>query len=153
MAQITAGIKVKWGTSATAGVAPTSWTAIPGITEIPEIGGAPETFETTSLDNLEYKTYIDGLKDTGGALALVANDTPEFREAVDALITAQDGENNHIWFGIEIPSPIDEHMKFEGKAAPLGFGGASINGVLTTTLYVTPTSEPSWADGPLSETV
>lgn len=152
MAQITAGIKVKWG-SGTASTTPTSWTALPGITEIPEIGGAPETYETTSLDNLEYKTYVDGLKDTGGALAFVANDTPEFREAVEALIAAQGQTDAVIWFGIEIPAPIDQHMKFKGEAAPLGFGGAAINGVLTTTLYITPTGEPAWADGALTPNV
>lgn len=153
MAQITAGIKVKWGKSADGVAAPTGWTALPGITEIPEIGGAPETYETTSLDNLEYKTYVDGLKDTGGALAFVANDTPEFREAVDALIAAQDTEGSVIWFGIEIPEPIGQSMKFEGKAAPLGFGGASINGVLTTTLYITPTGEPKWNEGALTDAI
>lgn len=148
MAQNTAGISLSYGVEATAGTAPTTWTKIPGISEIPEIGGSPETYEDTTLDNLEFKTYTDGLKDTGGALGFSANDTPAFRTAVTNLITAQNAaaeEGKATWFKIEIPEPVDENMKFTGKATPLGFGGASINSVLTTTLYITVTGEPTWS--------
>ena len=149
MAQITAGIALKYAVEATEGTKPTTGLVkIPGITEIPEIGSQPETFETTTLDNLEFKTYIDGLKDTGGALGFTANDTPEFRTAVNTLIEAQKtatSAGKSVWFFIEVPDPIGETMSFTGKATPLGFGGASINGVLTTTLYITPTGEPGWS--------
>lgn len=148
MAQITAGIALKYAVETTAGTKPTTGlVAIPGITEIPEIGSQPETFETTTLDNLEFKTYIDGLKDTGGALGFTANDTPEFRTAVNTLITTQKtalASEKNVWFFVEVPDPIGETMSFTGKATPLGFGGAAINGVLTTTLYITPTGEPKW---------
>lgn len=145
MAQITAGIGLYYRTKAKNDVAAGDWIKISGITSIPEIGGAPETFETTSLDNTEYKTYVNGLKDTGGALQLQANDTPEFRQSVKDLITAQ--EEKVIEFAIDIPEPISEYLLFDGEAAPLGFGGAEINGVLTTSLYVTPKSEPKWVEG------
>ena len=140
MAQITAGIGVYYRKKSTE-----DWIKLSGITSIPEIGGAPETFETTSLDNTEYKTYVNGLKDTGGALQLQANDTPEFRTAVKDLITAQ--EDGGVEFAIDIPEPVGEYMTFDGEAAPLCFGGAEINGVLTTSLYVTPKSEPKWNTG------
>lgn len=148
MAQITAGIHFFYAPETTAGTQPTTgFVRIPGITELPEIGGAPETYESTSLDNLEYKTYVEGLKDTGGALGITANDTPEFRSAVDTMISAQDtaeASSKSLWFFITIPAPINKQLAFPGKATPLGFGGASINGVLTTTLYVTATGEPQW---------
>lgn len=150
MAQITAGIGLFYGVGS-ASAAPTTWTKIHGITEIPEIGGQPETYETTSLDNLEYKTYIDGLKDLGGALGFTANDTPDFRDEVAALISAQEENEDKVWFAVSVPDPVAEHLTFKGKAAKLGFGGASINGVLTTTLYITPTGEPDWADGEITE--
>ena len=157
MAQITAGIHLHYAPETTAGTQPTSgFVRIPGITELPEIGGAPETYETTSLDNLEYKTYVEGLKDTGGALGISANDTPEFRSAVDAMITAQDTAEESgktLWFFIVVPAPINKQMAFPGKATPLGFGGAAINGVLTTTLYVTPSGEPKWGTVTASESV
>lgn len=146
MAQITAGVAFSWGAGQAGGTAPTSWTHIPDITEIPAIGNSePETHETTSLDNKEYKTYISGLKDTGGAIGLTANDTPEFRAAWEAFVTASKGENG-AWASVAIPEPINRRMTFKAEASPLGFGGASINGVLTTTAYTTPLSEPEWTE-------
>nr|DAU92929.1 MAG TPA: tail tube protein [Bacteriophage sp.] len=143
MAQITAGVDFSWGTGTSSDTKPNSWTHIPDITEIPEVGGEAETYESTSLDNKEYKTYISGLKDLGGSLGLTANDTPEFRTAWKAFVTASKGENG-AWAAITIPAPINERMVFKAEATPLGFGGASINGILTTTAYVTPISEPEW---------
>lgn len=145
MAQITAGIEFSWGTSSSADTKPTTWTHIPDITEIPEIGGEAETHEATSLDNKEYKTYVSGLKDIGGSLGISANDTPEFRTAWKAFVTASKSENG-AWASITIPAPLNERLVFKAEATPLGFGGASINSILTTTAYVTPTSEPEWTE-------
>lgn len=146
MAQATAGISFGWAAGTSSDTAPSSFTHIPGITDIPEIGNdAPETLETTSLDNLEYKTYINGLKDTGGAVGLTANDTREFRSAWDAFVAACKAENG-AWAAITIPAPLNKRMVFKADAAELGFGGAAVNGVLTTTAYVTPLSEPEWSD-------
>lgn len=146
MAQSTAGISFGWAAGTGTDTAPTSFTHIPGITDIPEVGNdAPETIETTSLDNLEYKTYINGLKDTGGSIGMTANDTREFREAWDAFVEASKTENG-AWAAITIPAPLNKRMVFKADAAPLGFGGAAVNAVLTTTAYVTPMSEPQWSD-------
>jgi len=147
MAQITAGIKFDWGVG-TEAAPPTDWTHIAGITDLPAIGNdEPETYETTSLDNLEYKTYIAGLKDTGGAQGLTANDTPAFRAAWEAFEAASDPTNTDIvWARIVIPAPLNKEMHFKVQATPLGFGGAAINGVLTTTAYITMLSEPVWVD-------
>lgn len=149
MSQNTQGIKLSYGVETTAGTKPTTgFVVIPGITEIPEIASAPDTLEDTTLDNQEYKTYIDGLKDTGGTLAFTANDTPEFRTAIKTLMSAYDtakASNKAVWFRISVPAPISEDMDFTGKPQSLGFGGASINSVLTTTFNVVVTGEPSWA--------
>lgn len=138
MAQITAGIKLKYGTGA-GDTKPTTWTTIPGITEMPEMNSEPESIETTTLDNTQTKTYIPGLADVGGSLGFTANDTPEFRTAWKAAVTA-----GKCWFAIEVPDPIGEQLVFRGKASPLGFGGAGANAVLTTTGYITPETEPAW---------
>ena len=146
MAQITAGIDFGYAAGTSAGTAPTSFTHIPDITDIPEIGASePETYESTSLDNLEYKTYVAGLKDLGGALGLTVNDTPEFRTAWEAICTAAEGEYG-AWASITIPAPINERLVFKAEPTPYGFGGASINGILTNTAYITPTSEPEWVE-------
>lgn len=152
MAQTTAGVKFKWAAGTGSDTPPTTWTHIPGFTDIPEVGGEAETFETTTLDNLEYKTYITGLKDLGGALGLTTNDSPEFREAWGNFVTASKSENG-AWAAIEVPAPINQHMVFKAEGTPLGFGGAAINGVLTTTAYVTPLNEPEWQDIPTSSSL
>lgn len=48
---------------------------IPEITEVPDFDFEPDNIETTSLDNTKYKTYIEGLRDTGGILSFTANYT------------------------------------------------------------------------------
>lgn len=42
----------------------TSWTAIPDLQEIPDLGQAPETIEVTTLED-GAKRYIKGLQDYG----------------------------------------------------------------------------------------
>ena len=72
------GAKVSFAFETEKGVRPTTgYTKLPEIKEIPEMNPTPDTLETTSLDNLEYKTYVDGLKDLGGALSFTANFTQD----------------------------------------------------------------------------
>lgn len=42
-----------------------SYTKLAACSQIPQIGSAPDTIETTTLDNLKYKTYMPGLQDVG----------------------------------------------------------------------------------------
>lgn len=152
MAQSTAGIKLFYvpDNTPTGWNPPTddladvtgTWVQIDGITEMPEIGAAPDTLETTTLTNEEFKTYIPGLLDTGGVLAFKANDSATFRDAIDDLEIALAA--GKIWFGIELPAPVDQTLVFSGTIAPLGFGGAGVNAVLQTTLSVVPDCEPVW---------
>lgn len=145
MAQITAGVSLDWAAGTGTDTVPTSWTHIPDVTDIPEIGNDVETYETTSLDNLVNKTYIDALKDTGGAIGVTANDTPEFRTAWGAFAEASKTENG-AWIRIKIPEPINQQLVAKASASALGFGGAAINGVLTTTANFTITSDYEWQD-------
>ena len=70
----TAGIKLKYAVETTKGTRPTSgYTALTGAKSTPSLNPSPDTLETTTLDELEYKTYIDGLKDLGGALEFTFN--------------------------------------------------------------------------------
>ena len=151
MAQNTAGIKLYYKAETVAGTKPAgdadTWTHVPGIVEMPEIGGTPDSFETTTLDNEVYKTYTTGLLDVGGTLTFKANDTAEFRSAVTTLLGAQTTAaltGLKLWFAIDVPAPVTKYLAFQGVASPLGFGGASINGLLQTNLNVTPTGEPTW---------
>ena len=141
MAQITAGIKFKYGSMGVSGTKPSEWTAIPDVTEIPEIGGDVDTIESTTLDNMEYKTYISALKDTGGAISVSAMDTPEFRTAWAGFVTAAKGENGAAAC-IEIPAPLNKRIWFPASAVSLGFGGAQVNSALTISGYFTVLGEP-----------
>lgn len=141
MAQLAAGVAFKYGAMGAGGTKPTEWTHIPGITEIPEIGGDVETIETTSLDNLEYKTYIPALKDTGGALGLTAMDSRELRAAWKGFVEASNTENGAAAC-IEIPAPLSKRIWFPAKAINMAFGGASVNAALITTAYFTVLDDP-----------
>lgn len=83
----TAGVTLGYATEATKGTRPTTgFTVIPDIKSVPELNPSPETLESTDLMETEYKTYIEGLKDLGGALSFTANLTEELITVWDALI-------------------------------------------------------------------
>lgn len=68
------GLKIGIAIETTAGTKPTTdYYALPGITDIPDLDFEPDTIETTSYDNLEFKSYLPGLRDTGGIVSLEAN--------------------------------------------------------------------------------
>ena len=131
----TAGISVNYAAEATAGTRPTSgYTKLTGIKSIPELNPAPDTLETTTLDETEYKTYIPGLKDLGGALEFSAN-----------LTQADDVKK--VWFCIVIPG-LTKSLYFPGEPTPLGMPGAEVSAVLETTAYITATGAPIWEAKP-----
>ena len=85
----TAGIQLLYAVETTAGTRPTTgYTRIYGAKTTPSLNPSPETLETTTLDETEYKTYIDGLKDLGGALEFTFNLTQDLIDSWDALMTA-----------------------------------------------------------------
>ena len=149
----TAGIALKYAVEETKDVRPTTssaYTLIPEIKEIPEINPEPSTLETTTLAETEYKTYIDGLKDLGGALSFLANLTEDFKTAWEGLVTAYEtakAAGKNTWFIIDIPG-ISEAVYFTGNPSNLGVPGASVDSVLEVNAYITPTNAPTWAAKP-----
>lgn len=70
------GLVVAVAVETTAGTKPvTNYYRIPGVTDLPDLDFDPDTIETTSYDNEEFKSYLPGLKDTGGIISLPANYT------------------------------------------------------------------------------
>lgn len=133
MAQNSAGIKLGYYDEAAK-----QNVNIPGITSIPDIGGEPETLETTTLDNLKYTSYIAGLQDLGGSFGFEANLTPELQDACD---TARDADTDgkpkmRTWF-IYFPAPLDCHYSWNGELQTLPVTGVGVNEVVTTNLYIT----------------
>lgn len=147
----TAGIGLYYAVEATAGTKPTTgYTRITGIKSIPSFNPSPESLETTTLDETEYKTYIDGLKDLGGALEFTFNLSEELMEKWDELMTAYEGAkatSKATWFCIVVPG-LTKALYFTGNPSEMGLPEASTNSVLEITNYITPTNAPDFAAKP-----
>ena len=141
----TAGIQLLYAVETTAGTRPTTgYTRIKGVKSTPSLNAAPDTLETTTLDETEYKTYIDGLKDLGGALEFTFNLTEELITAWDTLMTAYTtakAAGKATWFTIVVPDLTDSFY-FTGNPSNMGLPETSVNSVLEITNYITPTNAP-----------
>ena len=106
----------------------------------------PETLESTTLAETEYKTYIEGLKDLGGALSFLANFTTELEEVWDGLVseykTAKAADKS-VWFEVKHPG-LEKSVFFTGQPSAMGLPAMSVNAILETNLYITPTNAPIW---------
>lgn len=147
----TAGVTLNYAVETTAGTRPTTgYTKISEVKEIPELNPEPDNLETTTLEETEWKTYIPGLKDIGGALSFTANLTEtsmdEWEDLVDAYDTAA-STNLKVWFCIIVPG-LTKSLYFTGQPSPMGLPGMSVSSVLETTLYITPTGAPTWEAKP-----
>lgn len=70
------GATIAIAVETTAGTKPTTnYYAIKQATSLPDLDFEPDTIETTSYENEEFKSYLPGLKDTGGTLSIEANYT------------------------------------------------------------------------------
>lgn len=148
----TAGVTVRYAVEATAGTRPTTgYTAIPGIKSIPDLNPEPSSLETTTLDETEWKTYIPGLKDPGGALAFGANNTEEFHDAwgafVSAATTAKES-GKATWIAIVIPG-LSKAFYFAGEPSPLGLSAIEVDSVLEIEGYISPSAiDEGWSEKP-----
>ena len=147
----TAGVTLLYAAEATAGTRPTTgYEKISEIKSIPELNPEPDNLETTTLEETEWKTYVPGLKDIGGALSFTANLTEasmtEWEGVVDAYDTAAAG-NKATWCCIVIPG-LTKALYFTGQPSPMGMPAMEVSAVLETTLYITPTGAPQWAAKP-----
>lgn len=143
----TAGVTFGYAVEETAGTRPTTgYKLIPDIKEIPEMNPEPETLETTVLSETEYKTYIEGLKDLGGALSFLANFTTDLEtkwgELVAAYKTAKTSGKS-VWFEVKHPG-LEKSVFFTGQPSAMGLPAMGVNAVLETNLYITPTNAPIW---------
>lgn len=147
----TLGVQLHYAVESSAGTRPTTgYTRIYGIKSTPSLNPAPEAIETTTLDELEYKTYVDGLKDLGGALEFTFNLTEELIGKWDALMDAYEAakaQNLNTWFAIVVPG-LSEAFYFPGNPSAMGLPETSVNTVLEITNYITPVGAPVKAAKP-----
>lgn len=142
----TAGVELWYAVEATSGTRPTTgYTRLRGIKSTPSLNPAPDSLETTTLDETEYKTYIDGLKDIGGALEFTFNLTEELITNWDALMTAYTtgkASSKATWFEIVVPG-LTKAFFFTGNPSEMGLPETEVNSVLEITNYITPTNAPA----------
>lgn len=143
----TAGVAIKCAVETEANKRPTTgYTQIHDIKEVPDFNPEPETHEATDLEETEYKFYVAGLKDVGGALGFLANFTQALQTHWEEIVAAYNegiAAGKRTWFTIEHPK-LTKAVFFTGEPSPMGLPSMSVNGILETTVYITPTSSPVW---------
>ena len=147
----TAGIHLKYAVEQEKGTRPTTgYIDLKGVKSTPNLNPSPDTLETTDLNETEYKTYIDGLKDLGGALEFNFNLTQELIDTWEELMTAYEAAKatgKAVWFLIDIPG-LTNGMYFPGNPSDMGIPETEVNSVLEITNYITPTGAPVRAEKP-----
>ena len=117
------------------------------ITSFPDLGGAPENLETTTLSD-RARTYIPGIEEQE-SMEFTANYTKSDYNTLKAL----EGSTQHlaVWFGgtegsdgTVTPTGTDGKYKFDGKVN-VSIAGGGVNEVVGMKLTVTP-STPITAD-------
>lgn len=144
----TAGVLVKYCAEGTAGVRPTTgYTSIPNIKSTPDLNPEPSNLEVTDLSDTEWKRYIPGLKDPGGALSFNANNTTAFQTAWATLVSAYGTAktaSKAIWFEIMVPG-LTNSFYFAGIPSTLGLAAMEVDSPAEVTAYVTPNQIEGWA--------
>lgn len=146
-----AGVSLCWCVESAAGSIPSGgFTKLSGISAIPDINPEPSSLDSTTLDETEWKTYVPGLKDPGGALAFTANNTEVFHEEWASLVAAAEtakGDGLATWFAVIIPG-LTKAFLFSGDPAPLGLSAVDVDSVLTIDSYITPANINGWGTKP-----
>ena len=134
MAQISKGVSVKYK------IGSAEEKVIPDLTSIPSLGSAPSTQDATTLSD-SMKVYVEGLMDLGGALSFGALFTPALYAAVEEMNQATEIIND----SIEFPAPLSKKVSFTGTCAPIAPDEVNVDGVLTASVNITPTSVFTWS--------
>lgn len=147
----TAGMSLQYAVETTAGTRPTTgYQIIPEVKSMPSFNPAPNTIDSTTLLETEYMTYVQGLKDLGGALEYGANLTDDLIDFWEDLLTAYEAavtDGKQMWFAVVHPK-LKKATYYVGEPAPIGFNESAVNAMAETTLYITPQSAPIMAEKP-----
>ena len=146
----TAGVTLQYAVATSSTMPATGYTKITGIKAIPDLNPEPGSLETTTLDETEWRTYIPGLKDPGGALSFTANNTETFQTEWASLVSAAEAgeaEGHATWFAVVIPG-LTKAFYFAGSPSPLGLSAIEVDSVLEIDAYITPSSIAGWNTAP-----
>lgn len=128
MAISTYGVTLKWGTSTS------SLTKEIDIKDFPDLGGAPEMLETTTLSDAA-QTFILGIQSLS-AMEFTANYTKTDFEAVEA------DANTEMFYSLEFGDNGDEGVfEWQGQHS-VYVVGAGVNAVTEMKIVVAPSTKP-----------
>lgn len=144
----TAGIRLGIAYEATSGTRPTSgYTNIPGPKSIPSMDDAPSLLDSTSLNAEKYKTYIQGLRDSGGGdIAITFNYTQAFCNIWDEMYNTNEtnkATGKRAWLVFYIPG-IEDSYFMPVDIVERGNPGAEVDSVLETTAHFIRIGEPGF---------
>ena len=115
-----------------------TYTKLIDIKDFPDLGGAPEMLETTTLSD-SMQTYIPGIQSLD-ALEFTANYTlADFKK-----IKAMEGTDTAfaVWFGAE---GVDGKFEFNGQISVFPVGGG-VNEVVGMTISIAPSTPITLAE-------
>lgn len=138
-------VTLKYAAETTAGTKPSSFsTTISDIVSLGELSGSPDNLDATTLADT-WRSYIAGIKDTGGDFTLTANLTSTFLTAWNTLVTAYTtatASGKAIWFEVTVTGVGT--FDFTGQPVDLGLPGVEVNQVLQVTAHIVPTKVTGW---------
>jgi len=142
----TAGIRVGFAYESTSGTKPASFTNLANPKSIPNMNPSPNALDVTSLNDTEWKRYIEGLKDMGGSLAITFGMSQVFFDQWEALCetaATKKASSLRTWFVFYIPG-IDESFFMTAEPSMFGMPEASVDSVLDVEVNIVPTGEIGW---------
>lgn len=144
----TAGIRFGYATETTAGTKPSTFTNVPHPKEIPDMNNEPNALDTSHLNIPAggFKTYTEGLKDTGGSIAITIGMSASLLSAWNTMVAAAKTaleSNKETWFVLYHPGLTDSFF-FTGIPSELNFPSASVDEVWDATVYIVPTDIKGW---------
>lgn len=142
----TIGITFGYAPETTAGTKPTTFTNIEDITSIGGLSANAEALEVTNLVDT-WKRYIEGVKDTGGAMNIGANFTAKFKTTWQTLRTAAEtafADGKLMWFEVTVPNFGKFH--FAGMPSDLPLPEIGVNDVFNGEVSIMPNKVDGWAN-------
>ena len=118
-----------------------TYTKLIDIKDFPDLGGAPEMLETTTLSD-KMQTYIPGIQNLD-SMEFTAN----YTKTDFATLKALEGETHSfaVWFGgtesggVLTPSGSDGKFSFDGQLSVFPVGGG-VNEVVDMTITIAPST-------------
>lgn len=111
-----------------------NWTQLIPVKTTPQLGGAPEQLETTTLDD-NMQTFINGIQ-SAEAMTFTANYDSEKYDELKALENKT--EKYAVWFGND-GDGADGKFSFEGQLSVF-INETSVNSVVEMTITINPST-------------